>query len=154
MRFQTGLKRKAATSLVLAGLVLWPRLAFAVDTMEDRAQSSIAYYVAIVSISKVCKFDVEDPILQTIIANITLLMPVAKFNDKDMDQVITTTTDGMTKDKDKYCAAGAEVFYHNLPMFEKAAVVAADGTGVALKPLPDHVAPAAPPAVTDKPKTP
>ena len=154
MRFRTGLKRKAAISLGLAGLVLWPRLAFAVDTMEDRAQSSIAYYVAIVSISKVCRYDLDDTIVKAIVENITSLMPTAKFNDKDMDDVITTTTDGMLKEKDHYCGPGIEAFYKNIPAFEKAAMVAADGTGVTLKPLPDLVTPAKPPASADKPKTP
>jgi hypothetical protein len=102
----------------------------------EKAQGGIAGYLSIVSISKMCKFNIDPAIRDAVTANINALQPVSKWSDKDIDNALKTVDDQLASSKDKLCGPGIDVFYSKLKDFEKIATTEADGSGVTLKPLP------------------
>ena len=130
--------------VTLASLMLLGTAGFATaaDPVVDAAQAGIANYSIIIAISQMCSFDLDKSTKETVVANVGLLMPKAKFTDKDMDDVLAGSIATLSKDKDKYCGPGLAVFKEKIPIFEKLAIEAAKPTGVSLKPLTVAATPA------------
>lgn len=106
----------------------------------DKAQGGIAGYLVVVAISKMCKFDLEKPLVEATTANINALQPVSKWSDKEIDQALDGVTGQLAKSKDALCGGGIDGFYAKLPEFEKIALNEAQGSGVKLIPLPGRAA--------------
>ncbi len=112
-----------------------------VDAAEDKAQSAIGVYATIFSISKVCSFEIQQPVAATIIANIKLLMPKAKFTDANMNTVMENSATLIGGEREKFCSPGKEKFPAVIAGMGKAAIEAAEGSGITLTPLPDAARP-------------
>lgn len=124
------------TSLLLGVLGFSPSQANAASAAADKAQGGIAGYMVIMGISKLCNFDVKDPLATAVVGNINALKSTAGWTDKDLDTTMEQVIAALGKSKDTYCAPGANVFYSKIPQFEANAIKEADGSGVKLKPLP------------------
>jgi hypothetical protein len=111
----------------------------------DKAQGGIAGYLVVVAISKMCKFDLEKPLVEATTANINALQPVSKWSDKEIDQALDGVTAQLATSRDKLCGGGIDGFYSKLPEFEKIAINEAQGSGVKLIPLPGRAAKAVDP---------
>ncbi len=138
MRIRLSVSFMALAAVFMAAAVdLKP--ARAADAAE-KAQGGIAGYLVIVAVSKMCNFNVDQPIRDTVTANINALQPVSKWSDKDIDDALKGVNDQLAKSKDKFCGPGVDVFYSKIKDFEKVATNEAQGSGVTLKPLPARAA--------------
>lgn len=125
--------------------------AWADSAVKDKAQGGIGGYVAIIAVAKLCDFTVPPATMQIVVANINALQAASELSDKDIDGLLEGGVAGFAKDKAKYCDPGPAVFEAKTLDMAAFAVKAAEGTGIALQPLPrpgaapaTPVAPAAP----------
>lgn len=127
---------------VLLGITLLATPARA-QTATDKAQGGIGGYLAILAIAKLCKYDVDKPTTEAIVANINALQPKSKLSDAEIDQAMESMLASFAKRKESPCAGGLNEFYTMASAMAVAARKEAEGSGVALKDLPARAAKAA-----------
>lgn len=123
------------------------------QSAAEKAQGGIGGYLAILAIGQLCKFELEKPMTEAIVANINALQPKAKMTDAELDAGLKGLVDALGKRKPSPCAGGQTEYYAMAAAMAKGAEKEAEGSGVALKPVPPRAAAAAKPAPVPAAKT-
>lgn len=111
---------------------------------KDKAQAGIAGHLNVLATSKVCAVTLEPATAKAAVANINALQAVSELSDKDIDRMMENVSANADKLKSSLCSGGAAGFTARLPDLWKAALDAAEGSGVPLQAYEPPKAGAAP----------